>query len=356
MSTSFGVIFPLWSFVESADLLDRVVGEIGVDRVSTIAVGGPLRQFRFASGFERPRFATQGGWHYPPDRSRYSHSFVTPKVADWVGKRHTLDQLARFVEARGLRLSLRVSFAEIAALADANPSLARRDAWGEASEGVCLSNPDARELVRETLDDLRSRSPITITLADRLPTRTSVLANSPIAWSPQATELADLCFCPSCRQAVSCRGGAEEIDADSAARSVRVLTPQLVAEASRADRRDPVIDAYRAAVEADFEGWLTRLAEHAETTRLIVVCDEKRSAPAGWSGEHCGNEPVSDSTVDAFLLRAWRPDVMLSADLVRTVNEVVGQGARWVDFSGLDEAPEEAVDWVRQAVRFARRA
>ena len=54
-------------------------------------------------------------------------------------------------------------------------------------------------------------------------------------------------------------------------------------------------------------------------------------------------------------LAVWRPAFREAAELVRLVAEAVGLGISAIDFEGLTEAAPEAVTWLKQAVRFARR-
>jgi hypothetical protein len=51
----------------------------------------------------------------------------------------------------------------------------------------------------------------------------------------------------------------------------------------------------------------------------------------------------------------WPVPPVASTHLVRVVGEWARQGVRHFDFEGLDTSPAEAVTWVKQAVRFARR-
>lgn len=355
MSTSFGVDFPLWSFAEAPDLLDRIVGEIGVDRVSTSAIGGPVQQFRLAPGFARPRFRTTGGWHYPPNRGHYRHSALAPCLADWVGKRNTLDALAAFAESRALRLSLRLALSSIAALVDKTASLARRDAWGTPDVQACFSNPDLRELAREALAELLERKPVSLQFADEPPPQRGTGAGGLIHTAPAAARWADLCFCPSCGQAAA--RGAAHVDPDAAARSVQVWARRPAAADGESVLKDEVITGYVGAVRADFDAWRLRLAELHEGCRFLTAADaEHRPAPAGWGLVAWGTPTTAGGApAEAYQLAVWRPTHDTSADLVRNVSEAVALGGRWIDFWGLDEANEEAIDWVRHAVRFARR-
>jgi hypothetical protein len=54
-------------------------------------------------------------------------------------------------------------------------------------------------------------------------------------------------------------------------------------------------------------------------------------------------------------LPVWRPTIAQAGDLVRVVSTAAKAGVTFFDFEGTDEAPGEAITWLKQAVRFARR-
>ena len=62
MAADFGLVYPLWNHTRAADsLLDRVVGEVGIDHLTVPVVTGAQTQFRLSGGFESPYFHTEGG-------------------------------------------------------------------------------------------------------------------------------------------------------------------------------------------------------------------------------------------------------------------------------------------------------
>jgi hypothetical protein len=106
MPTDFGLILPPWNFATTAgNLLDRVVGEVGIDFLTVPVVTGESQQFRLASGFATPYFFTEGGWHFQPELSLYKACGLRPPVACWCGKRDTLGPIQEYAERHGLKLS-----------------------------------------------------------------------------------------------------------------------------------------------------------------------------------------------------------------------------------------------------------
>lgn len=397
MPAQFGLVLPLWSCAaDDGALLERAAGAVGLDHVTAPAVTGPASAFRPACDPQAPHFHSAGGWHFPPAPRLYTGT-ARPLRARWAGTSDTLARLRERAARLGLRLSLRIEPLTLPALVEQWPHLARHNAWGQpiADAGPCPGNPDLRELIRATLADLARYEPAIIELGDWAP-RPAAGAGppAPLTWHPGIARLAAICFCPSCRLAAGRAG----IDPDQAARSARVEIERLWAASQAAERElDPVLAAYESAQAADWQLWLAQLAaghrgpEHfllapapapaapapAATARAPTPSADApapASAPAdepaaplprGW---HMlarfaapGQLPAprgSDSHPPApagLALPAWRPAFSDAAELVRTVAAAAEAGVWFFDFEHLDEAPADAVTWVKQAVRYARR-
>src|SRR5262245_59155093 len=107
-SPSFGVVYPLWNHTrEPGNLLDRLVGEVGIDHITIPVVTGPVEQFRPYFFPDAPYFGTEGGWHYPPGE-RLIAARIKPHVATWCGKRDILSQVRTAAERQGLKVYLRL--------------------------------------------------------------------------------------------------------------------------------------------------------------------------------------------------------------------------------------------------------
>ena len=184
------------------------------------------------------------------------------------------------------------------------------------------------------------------------------------------------CFCESCRQ-VAVRA---DIDADLAARSVRVHFDRLAAQppvngADEAIVTDELLAAYQASRAADLNAWLAQVAEHHACRRRFRLTElgaagDAGDTSAGWSPlgrTVCSTQDPATFESDiarhlnetpspaALCLPVWRPLVAEAGDLVRLVNDAAAAGAGFFDFEGLHEAAPEALVWLHQAVRFARR-
>ncbi len=374
MPPSFGMVLGPWNHAaDGGERLERAAGEAGLDHVTIVAVSGPLVQWRLDERSETPLFVTEGGWHFPPTAKQYAGVGLRPMRARWLGSGDPLEGLCRQAERLGLRVVVRVDGLAAGVLTE-SAQLGRRNAWGQelATAGACPCNPAVRELVRATLDDLRRYGPADVELADHGPDPPlPALVGEALTWHPAARAVAGVCFCPACRQ-IAERAG---VDPLSAARSARVLLGQLARDPSMSAtlRDDPVLGAYLAARAADHDAWLRRLAEADPQRRDLLLrpadAAEGRPTPldvvlrwtAGATGapERTAGPPVdtdlSAEHVAGWSVPAWRPVFGTAAELVRWVIEVAQRGATWFDFEGLDAAPPDAVTWLRQAVRYARR-
>ncbi|MEW6198993.1 MAG: hypothetical protein AB1601_10070 [Planctomycetota bacterium] len=374
MPPSFGMVMGPWNDAADGRVgLERAAGEAGLDHVTVLAVSGPLVQWRLDEHSETPLFVTEGGWHFPPTAKLYAGVGLRPVRARWLGSGDPLEGLCRQAERLGLRVVVRVDGLAAGVLPE-SAQLGRRNAWGQelATAGACPCNPAVRELIRATLDDLRRYGPADVELADDGPDHAlPAPVGEALAWHPAARAVGAVCFCPACRQ-IAARAG---VDPLSAARSARVLLGQLAREPSSSAtlRDDPVLGAYLAARTADHDAWLRRLAD-ADTQRrhlLVRPADAAEGRPtsldvvlrwtAGTTGAPGGTAgptiagDLSDGHIVGWSVSAWRPVFGAAAELVRWAAEATQRGATWFDFEGLDTAPPDAVTWLRQAVRYARR-
>jgi hypothetical protein len=360
MASEFGLFLPLWSFAaDEGALLERVAGEVPLDFVSVPVVTGPVSQLSLTSRPEAPFFHTEGGWHFPPTRELYGAIDGKPPKARWFGN---ADVLARFRERLadlGLELVCRVDLRNIPALLERAPHLAQRNAWGQPMPqcGLCVSHPDARELLQQTLTDLERYEPAGFELVDWVPNNT----DPSMVWHTQSPHQLGRCFCPSCRTIASRSGP----DAEEGV----TIWEELVRAGSawRAPAVDPEADrmrAFNACRREDLAAWFAACAPFAAPRRSYML----QAYPANWL---LGPPDLMEQIRDPRLIERARTKGLNSAvamsicpyaaffdksdELVRFVSEAGQEGVRRFVFEGLDDLPAEALTWVKQAVRFARR-
>ncbi len=368
----FGIHLSLASYdTGGAGLLERVVGEVGIDELVATVVGGPQRMIRLNPCFDPATFRTAGGWFYPPDRDAYHVSAVRPRTAPGVSKRNHLAALVEHTRRHGLRLTLRIDPRAAGPLLEHHPHLAMRNCFAdpEPAAGACPSHPELRELLRCTLDELARYQPAGFELAGLWPHLAADRhERRPLDFDPAVRELLDICFCPACRTVAErdlrlpedFADNQHPADADAAARSVRVQIQRRLAGQPVAP--DPLVAAYRDATVADTVAWLRRLAERCGDRErwlaLPAALATQVPADADWqavrdNGAGCADLPPADA--QAVVLPCWRPAFDSASALVRETAARVEAGCRRIVFAGLDEAPEDVIDWLRQAVRYARR-
>ena len=387
MSGDFGLLFHLWDFADKpGTTLDRVLGEVAPDHLTVPVVTGPLERLRLDPARAPHTFVTEGGWHFPPDLGSYQSGSVRPRAARWAGKQDLLGKLRDYVGHRDVKLVFRVDLRALISLPEHEPHLRPRNAWGDdnPAAGICPLNADARELLRDTLTDLLRYEPAGFQLVDWMVDL--AIARDPgrqFSWNPLLRQLLDICFCPACRQAA-------DVDPDRAARSLHVHAERMITAGDEYDaveqlNADETLRAYVDARRRDTLTWLERLAASHEQRAWSMLMDrwfdadhwlEPETAFANLPDDlfrpvfrllssPLGDidlqrdfvRPASERQLGSFglLLPTWYPFVRQAGELVRTVSAATRAGIAPLDFAGLEEAPGEAIDRLRQAVRFARR-
>ena len=390
MSGNFGLVFHLWDFAgEPGTLLDRALGEVGFDHLTVPVVTGSMEQFRLDPVHPPHIFVTEGGWHFTPRLDSYQGGTIRPRAARWFGKRDVLGRLREYADERNVELVFRVDPRAVTSLPEHEPHLRARNAWGDEnpSAGVCVLNADARELLRGTLADLMRYEPAGFQLVNWMADLAVERGRTrQFQWHPWLQRLLDICFCPACRQAAAVAG----VDPDQAARSVRVHVERMIADPENSDDagqldEDGVLRSYLDVRRRDTLTWLARLAETHDRHRRYMLVDHWFSNEH-WSEAETAFADLPDSAfVQVFrsltlalsdfdfqqsvfgpaagrginslglVLPVWYPFVRQADQLVRTVSEAMRAGVALLDFEGLEDAPGEALNWLRQAVRFARR-
>lgn len=393
MNCGFGILYSPWNHTPHwLEWLDRAQGEIGLDHLTLPVVTGAREQFRPAAGEDTHCAGTEGGWHFPPQAKRYAGP-AKPRAARGGARGDAVAQLAEAAANLGLKLIFRLELRAVPSLLEHESYLHARNAWGEetASGGACVCNPALRELLRATLEDLMRYQPAGFELQNwELDAPADLRPPRPLHWHPPVRRLLDLCFCSACRD-IATLGG---VDGEQAARSVRVHVERLISQppATRPEtdprfQNDPVLQNYLALRRENARLWLERLAEPYGSLRRFLLQEFSPAANPSGSGAtgpgRAAAEPESqkwavlaDLSAEAPLpasitelrarlrplaprgglcLRVWRPTFDEPPDLVKLVTEAAADSIGFFDFDGLEEAPAEAVTWVKQAVRFARR-
>lgn len=362
MNTSFGVIYPLWiAAAGRPDFLDRLVGEIGVDHLTVPVIGPPERVFQaaLATG-STPWFATEGGWHYPPAREHYTALSDAPHRARWQKQRDALAALCKTAAAQQLRVIARVSLRHVPALREQLPAAVWRDAWGEPlpEPGLCVLAPEVREVLAGVVRDLTRYELAGIELADWDLDVPSGMPHG-IGLPPAAREMAGTCFAPAARQVA----GRQGLDVDATAAAVREYVAAVAAQPDAAPPPVPeLVAAYRQVLVDDHLNWLEPFAGQVPFARRLLHGPAGDStAVGGWEALQPANaaEPAAGRAGSAgptgLCFRVGEPPFTAAPALVRAVTSARERQVMFFDFENLAAAPDDALTWVKQAIRFARR-
>jgi hypothetical protein len=378
MQREFGLIYPLWAHADpDTDLLDRAIGELGLDHVIIPVVTGPLQRLRAFAENPPHQFVTRGGWNYPPDVQTYTVSSLKPRLAEWCGRRDLLAKAVEAAEQRGAAVHVQVDLCGVLSLVEHEPHIRRRNAWGEDSPecGACPLNADLRELLRETLDDLQRYPHTGVQIVDWAPDLPAAGGMPELfRWNPPARRLLDMCFCPACRQIAA----SADLEADLAARSAivhlrRTLEQPDDASVERRIEADEVLQRYIAVREQENERWLDYLAEHLGPRRFAVIFREPEYVRVAYQRlAHPVVLQCPDQAPDKFLeslipwlesargslglvLQAGWPAFRSADELVRFVTQAQNLGVARFAFDALETTSPRTLQAAQQAVRFARR-
>ncbi|MBU0639377.1 MAG: hypothetical protein KKB50_10980 [Planctomycetes bacterium] len=380
MACSFGLVYPLWNHTaEPGSLLERAIGEVGIDHVTIPAVTGAISQFRLGLDEQKPLFHTEGGWHFPPNVPLYGGGQVRPHTARWIGKRDLLASVCEQAAAHNLAVHFRLDLRSVQSLIADAPHVRPRNAWGQDIPAAppCVLNPDLRELLRATIEDLGRYAPSGFQLCNWAVDSLAEYPDIGMRTEDQHVlhDLLGMCFCAACRDQA-----AAGLDAEQVARSVRVHVEQLLARPADPElpgriAEDESLLAYVEQRGDSVRHGLERLqAAHAESQLYAVLEPDSDDTPntgaevwtpllhlsTGLLQYYLHQAPEEDEVgwdlAPAVAMPVWFPAFRESAALVRFVTSRTEGGAEFFDFEGLEEAPPEALQWLKQAVRYARRA
>lgn len=372
MSVSFGLVYPLWNHTrEPGGLLDRVVGEVGIDHLTIPVLTGPHEQFRLWWFPEGPYFHTEGGWHFQPQAKLYAKSGLKPHVARWVGTRRVLEEVCEEAARRGLKVHFSIDLAAFAPRVLGEPLIAQRNAWGEVYVGAhaCLLNPSTRALLSAAVEDLSRCEAAALHLIG-----VEVEGALPVARRMTIAGIVDvvlqsMCFCPACTQ----HAAQNDVDAEKAAAEIIRIGRCLGGLHAQLDllnselERTPLLSRYIALRSLGhiewMRGFVTSLAPRAVSLHdQPPAFGERRDDLVLSVLSAAQRDAVAQAR--AILEAATRMRVAAepftfgedaAAALVTAVSNYAKRGAAFIDFGEVEQLRPEVVTWLKQAVRYARR-
>jgi hypothetical protein len=356
-----------------AAALGRMAGDIGVDAISVAATTHHVVALHPRSTDGPHTVTRESAAHFRPSADRYAGTRLRPIPARWMKSRNPLEKIARAAEKTGLAMRIWAVCCQSDTLARQHPMAQCVDVFGDAIAGwLCPTNPDVREYVGALVEDLSANYPVeTLELIDvGFDQGSRPARHTELGWTPTPSERALLswCFCASCRQKAS--------EAGTDVEQVRSVVEDLLTRAMRLDvgghdslsavlAENELLAAYKA-MRDDVEDSLLRMVRKRTTVRLVM------HAVAGEPGTA---RPDRASHLDG-LVRRWDQDSVANAGasagadvmhiphppetpngpaLVSEVHKACEAGHERVGFFHYGITPEPCLDWVRQAIRYARR-
>lgn len=366
--------------------LARLAGDLSVTTVCVAALHPAAAYRRCRPVYASRRVVLDAGASFAPEARRYAAARFRPRVGAGCRGRNPLEAIARACERASVGLRVRVS-ACIGGTHDPQPAWAAcATAHGDViDEALCPAHPSVREFLAALVEDLSTNYPIQaieLQACDYGPLVRAVEA-SPAAGLPTTVDraLCGWCFCSACRQ----RADDEGVDASAVAALVarrldaschgdapqgETLSDWLAGDAGaaayarlRADSVQALIRSIRARSRCPV--WL-ELPPRAD--RAAAGITESPDAAEGFVTSVGATAPDTwredvrrlafeglDAARLALTWPACPPGVADAPTLVRAVREAAQAGYRRIAFDHYGQLPETCFDWVRQAVRFARR-
>lgn len=365
--------------------LGRLAGEIGVDGITVAAVLPEITQLRTMPPAAGRLFHAKAAAHFQPDSACYANTRIRPAPAAWMKSKNALERIVTAAEKQRLKVRALIHPLTGDALAERHPHSRVVNVNGdEVANALCPSNADVREYLAGLTRDLSTHYGIeAIELAGLGPPHIDIAANQSnffftLGMSEPSRELLSVCFCAACRQ----RAVEAGIDMKQTEIVVTRCIENLLTLPMPRDEDDrsirPESEALKkyGAIRRSAIQQMTEYIRHEGKVPLYYHVPELRT-------EH-------DAAQDALTEETWDRLVVQSADdshhtekrirrlpgqfaaaelsqpivsaqskdgpsLVALVHSSTQKGYAAINFETYGAVPAPCLDWVRQAIRYARR-
>lgn len=377
--------FQPWDF-DGAEVEPALVqlADLGIDALSLGLVQPTVHAIR-RSAADGPRVIHQpAGFHFQPDARNYATTRIKPVAAKWLRQRNPVERVARIAVEQKLSVHARVDFTDLVDIAERVPLAGMINVFGEPhGTRLCPSNPDAIAFFQSAIEDVCNNHAfhrIELTgfgFTDRL--APSDASGSPVC-NALESYLLSLCFCPSCRD----RAGRDGVRVDRVVSAVQSgldsqfrLEPPTDLSIETFLQRHSDVAAFS---ESRRQTTLALIAAMRQRSRVPLAlrpeADACPSTSVAWSelfesiivnGDSPGGESDAYSNFTAWK-RHWQPAARIevalrptppnhadSQALIRYVKSLCADGHTTLHFGPLGELPPPCLDWIRQAVRYAKR-
>ena len=351
--------------------LGRLAGEIGVDGITVAATETNIRMIRGRPLGARRTFICPAGAHFQPDAAIHRDNRIRPIPAAWMKSKNPLERIAKVAEKERLKLRARVVLCENDELVERHPHAARVNVFGDSCEKhLCPAHPDVRQYASSVAEDLLKNYPIEVLELSQFGYTPAVSFHPSPAVDPMAfrslMSVFKYCFCSACQQ----RATDSNIDTQAARQTVLRGLDSLF-DSSALDRVDAKLEAspsltlYIEAQQGTVNQFLQGICKNRkERTRVLLDSEPSISQLAPEPMESiCGGVilPYREAR-QGHMFSNWEaslyetpPFIGDSQTTVKSTRDSIEQGSRAVIFDNYGAMPTRCLDWIRQAIRYAKR-
>lgn len=363
--------------------IGRLAGEIGVDGINVAATTSEIRELRGREIGGRRTFVSSAAAHFHPDKSLYDNHRIRPIPAAWMKARNPLERITKVAKKENIFVRASFCVNRGRALVERFPHAACINMFGDPSTYcLCPEHPDVQQYASSVVDDLLRNYPIDAVEFTEFEYPSYLESQDEYLISPELPNFLheaaySWCFCSACQQGATAFG----IDLVS----VRAyLLGCLDAEYSTDSKpienpidkvhQSPEIEAFLAFRAKSVAGFLksaTRPAPNKTRIRLYPPMDS-----ADFSHRHAATTTGGlvfcvpfhgdyESSMNAVIASAggpsrcdgihWLEEIDDGPALVTGVQDSIRAGYGGIAFDNYGTAHKPHLDWVRQAIRFARR-
>lgn len=360
--------------------ISRLAGDIGVETISVTATHPGIYQLRPRPLGDRWSFQCGAAAHFQPDPRHYEASRIRPHAAGWMKSRNPLERIVKVAERERIRLRARVSCLKGEELVARNPHAACVNVFGDPSRNwICPSHPDVREYVAGLVEDLWTNYGLDAIELEHLEQSFphSAVMSGDASVKKACESILERCYCAACRQRAADEGVDVEPFRIAAIESWRqAMNSERVPIAGKQVEDFSACDA-EAGFPSQSDAATSLIRNIRKKTRaslkghVSVRC--RSSTLIGWrEAQECGAWiRESNETTDGLELSAANDvsqpstcEVLIpfhagaipnGPALVSRVHQLSLAGYAGIGFDNYGITPEPCFDWVRQAIRYARR-
>lgn len=369
--------------------LGRLAGEIGVNAVSVVVVSPRVSELRPRMTDAARILTMDAGAHFQPSARVYDDCRIRPHTVASLKSRNQFDKIAKAAASHSLGVRAVVVACRNENLISRYPMAACVNLVGYSSPSrLCPANPEVRAYLAALTADLSENYAIdAIEFSDAHfgePFTTSMNIDQGVTLDAISDVLLSWCFCAACRQRAADAGidmesvraeafqyieAAFQLEKNRSLGSFQEFLDQASACAAYDRMRCEAVTSLmktirqRSDCPLHFHAPNNVYSSGAVIESLREFCNGLVIPPSENAGETTTPQSRYDERTAQWSDRAsitigmhcHPPHTPDGPTLVSAVRFICQQGYESIIFSNYGMAPEPCLDWVRQAIRYARR-